>query len=409
MTPRRRAQWAWALNGWANHGFATTVLVAFFPIFLDRYWAKDVAGTVSTAYLAVANSGSGVVVMILAPFLGVLADRRGWKKLLLGAFTALGVMATGALALIGSGQWPWALAVFALASIGFFTSFSFFDALIVHVALPHETDRVSAFGYAIGYLGGGLIFLLDVLAVLHPKWFGLRDATVAIRLSYVSVAIWWAVFSLPLFFYVPEAAAIAEPPGFRELRSTIARIARNAPVRNFLIGYWIYIDALGTVQQMAVDYGAKLGFPTDSLIKALLLVMFISFPAALGSGWLAERLGTRRTINIGLAVLVGVSGWSYFLRTVNQFYGMAALVGLVQGGVQALSRSFYARLIPQSRSGEYFGFYNLIGKFAAVLGPIVVGFVALTTGNQRLSILPLMVAFILGGRFLAKADVASSR
>jgi len=402
MTPQRRAQWAWAFNGWANHAFATTILVAFFPIFLDKYWAKDVAGTLSTAYLAFANSGAGLVVMVLAPWLGAVADRRGSKKLFLGGFTVLGVIGSAALALVGEGQWPWALAVFALASIGFYVSFSFYDALLMDVSEPEESDRISAFGYAIGYLGGGLIFLLDVVMVLHPAWFGLASAVVATRIAFVTVAVWWALFSLPLFRYVPEAPPTAEPSGWRELWATVREIAGHASLRNFLIGYWIYIDALGTLQQMAVDYGTKLGFPTDSLIKALLLVMFISFPAALGFGWLAGRIGARRSIYVGLAGLVGVSGWSYFMQTVEQFYGMAAVVGLVQGGVQSLSRSFFSRLVPAGKGGEYFGFYNFIGKFAAVLGPLIVGGMVLITGDQRLSILPLMVSFIVGAIFLAR-------
>lgn len=402
MTPRRRAQWAWAFNAWANHAFATTVLVAFFPIFLDKYWAQDLAGTVSTAYLAFANSGAGLVVMVLAPWLGAVADRRGSKKHFLGGFTVLGVVGTAGLALIGQGQWPLALTVFALSSIGFYASFSFYDALLMDVAQVEESDRVSAFGYAIGYLGGGLIFLLDVVMVLHPAWFGLGSTIAATRVAFVTVAVWWALFSLPLFHSVREAPPTVEPSGWSELWATVRKIFGNAPLRNFLIGYWIYIDALGTLQQMAVDYGAKLGFPTDSLIKALLLVMFISFPAALGFGWLATRIGARRSIYIGLLGLIGVSGWSYFMQTVAQFYGMAAVVGLVQGGVQSLSRSFFSRLVPAGKSGEYFGFYNFIGKFAAVIGPLIVGGVVLLTGDQRLSIFPLMVSFIVGAIFLAR-------
>ncbi|MBX6421698.1 MAG: MFS transporter [Nevskia sp.] len=398
----RRAQWAWSLNGWANHAYATTVLVAFFPIFFDKYWAKDLPGTVSTGYLGLANGCAGAVVMVLAPWLGAVADRRGWKKRFLGLFTALGVVASAALALIGEGQWQLALAVFGLSSIGFFGSFSFFDALLVEVARPEESDRVSAFGYAMGYLGGGLIFLFDVLLVLHPAWFGLADAVAATRAAFLSVALWWALFAWPLFRYVPEAQPTSEAAGWRELWHTMRTIARDPPVRTFLLGYWIYIDALGTLQQMAVDFGAKLGFSSSALIQALLLVQFISFPAALGFGWLADRIGTRRAIYLGLAGLVVVSGWSYFLHTERQFYAMASLVGLVQGGVQSLSRSYFSRLIPREKSGEYFGFYNFIGKFAAVIGPLVVGAVAVFSGNQRLSIFPLIVSFALGGWLLSR-------
>lgn len=406
---RRQAQWAWALNGWANHAFATTILVVFFPIFFDRYWAESLSGPISTACLGVANSASGIAVMVLAPLLGALADRRGWKKRMLGFFTLLGVAASAGLAFIGRGEWLWALLVFVVGSVGFFTSSSFFDALLMQVASAEESNRVSSFGYAVSYLGGGLIFLLDVIAVLRPHWFGLKDGTMAVRAGFASVAVWWALFSLPLFHYVPEGPKTREPTGFQELHNTVLKIFRDLPVRNFLIGYWIYIDALGTVQQMAVNYGAKLGFPTDTLMKAMLLVMFVSFPASIAYGRLADWIGTRLAIGSGLVALAGVSVWSYYLHTIAQFYGMAAVVGLVQGGVQALSRSFFSRLIPSGQSGEYFGFYNMIGKFAAVVGPLLVGLVALTTGSQRFSVLPLAVAFGIGGLFLAKVDETNAR
>ncbi|HEU0198433.1 MAG TPA: MFS transporter, partial [Nevskiaceae bacterium] len=402
VTRRRKAQWSWALTAWANHGYATTVLVAFFPIFLDKYWAAGVAGSTSTAFLALANGVASLAVMVLAPTLGVVADRYAAKKRFLAAFTALGVVATAGLALVGHGQWPVAIGVFALSSIGFFASYSFLDALLPDVADPMETDRVSAFGYAIGYLGGGLIFLIDVLLVLFPHAFGLPDKVVATQVAFVSVALWWVVFTLPLFWHVREAPPRKGESAWAELKATATSLMKDPSLRCFLIGYWLYIDALGTLQEMAVDYGAKLGFPTDSLIKALLLVMFVSFPAALFFGWLAGRIGTRRAIYVGLAALIFVCGWSYFMRTVGQFYVLAAVVGLVQGGVQSLSRSYFARLVPPGKAGEYFGFYNFLGKFAAVLGPFIVGTVVLVTHDQRLSIFPLAVSFAVGAWLLSR-------
>lgn len=399
---KRGARWAWALSSWANHAYATTVLVAFFPIFLDKYWARGLAGTTSTAYLAAANGVASAVVMVAAPWLGALADRRGWKKPLLMGFTLIGAIATGALAVVGESGWRWALPLFALASVGFFAGYSLIDALLLQVARDDELDRVSAFGFAVGYLGGGLIFSVAVVLVLHPGWFGLTDAVVATRWTFVGVAVWWLAFTLPLLRWVPEGPRAVEPAGWRELWATIRRLAGDPPARNFLIAYWIYIDALGTLQQMAADFGAKLGFPSDALIKALLLVQFVSFPAALGFGWLGERIGTRRALYLGLGVLIGVSLWSYFMRNVGQFYQLAVLVALVQGGVQSLSRSFFARLVPAGKGGEYFGFYNFLGKFAAVIGPFVVGAVALFSANQRLVIVPLAASFIVGLLLLAR-------
>lgn len=397
---RRRAQRAWALTAWANHGFATTVLVGFFPIFLNKYWGAELPGTRSTLYLGLTNSAASLIVMLLAPWLGALADRRGQKKLWLGLFTALGVVATALLALIGRGAWQWALPVFALASVGFYAGSSFQDALLVNVAAPTEANRVSAYGFAAGYLGGGLLFLLNVLLVLHPAWFGIVDAVAATRVAFVDVALWWALFTLPVFRHVPEAVPTVEPPGWKELWATIRKVMADKTVRGFLFAYWLYIDGIGTLQQMAVDFGAKLGLPTSALIQALLLVQFVAFPSALYFGRLGDRIGARRAILIGLGVFVFVTGWALFLQSAWQFYVLAVLVGLVQGGVQSLSRSLYSRLIPRERSGEYFGFYNMLGKFAAVLGPLLVGATAAISGSSRIGVASLMLLFLAGGTLL---------
>ena len=402
MGSRRAAQWAWGLTAWANHAFITTVAVGLFPIFFDKYWASGLSGTTSTFYLGLTNSSANFAVMLIAPWLGALADRRGQKKLWFGMFTLLGVIATARLALVGRGQWELALLAYGLGSVGFWAGSSFQDALITQVAEPPESNRVSAFGFALGYLGGGLLFVVNVLLVTHPAWFKLRDAAAAMRVAFLGVAVWWLLFSVPLFRYVREAPPVAERTSWHELVETMRRVLRDRPVLNFLLGYWLYIDGISTVQLMAVDFGTKLGFPSNALITALLLVQFISFPCALLFGRLGDRIGTRRAIYLGLAVFVGLTGYAYFMRSVSQFYVLAAIVGTVQGGVQALSRSYFMRLIPRERSGEYFGFYNMLAKFAAVLGPAAMGIVALTTGNQRLSILVLILFFVIGGWLLSR-------
>ena len=402
MSSKRAAQWSWALTAWANHAFATTVLVGFFPIFFDQYWASKLPGTTSTFYLGLTNSSAAFIVMLLAPWLGALADRRGEKKLWFGLWTAVGALATAVLSLIGEGHWSWALIVFALGSIGFFAGSSFQDALIVQVADAHQTNRVSSPGLALGYLGGGLLFLFNVLLVKYPHWFHIASASVAIRIAFVDVAVWWILFSLPLFRYVREAEPTASATGWRELWRTLRGVLRNRPVLNFLLAYWLYIDAIGTLQQMAVDFGIKLGFSPNALIQALLLVQFVSFPCALLFGRLGDRIGTKRAIYLGLAVFVALTFYAYFMHSERQFYILAAIVGTVQGGVQALSRAYFARLIPRDRAGEYFGFYNMLAKFAAVLGPLAMGTVAIATGNQRLSILVLELFFIGGAILLAR-------
>ncbi|MGA2024461.1 MAG: MFS transporter [Steroidobacteraceae bacterium] len=404
MTPRRASQWAWALTAWANHAFVTTVLVGLFPIFFDRYWATSLPGTTSTFFLGLTNSSASFIVMLLAPWLGALADRRGRKRRWFGACTVMGALATAWLAFIGAGQWPLALIVFGLASMGYFAGSSFQDALIVQVASGAESNRVSALGFALGYLGGGVLFLLNVLMVLHPQWFLLSSATAATRIAFLDVALWWLLFTLPLFRYVAEPPPTSELAGWRELWSTIRTVLRDRPVLNFLLAYWLYIDGIGTVQQMAVDFGVKLGFATSTLIQALLLVQFVAFPFALLFGRLGDRIGAKRAIYLGLAVFTAVTVLAYFMREEWQFYLLAAIVGTVQGGVQALSRSYFARLIPAERAGEYFGFYNMLAKFAAVLGPLLMGVVAIATGNQRLSILALALFFILGAWLLSRVQ-----
>jgi UMF1 family MFS transporter len=320
-------------------------------------------------------------------------------------FTLIGVLGTAALALIGKGDWPMAIAVFALASVGFFGSLTFYDALLVSVASDEESDRVSAWGFALGYLGGGLLFLVNVLMVLHPAWFGLHDKVAATRAAFLSVAAWWALFSIPLFLRVKESPRTdSSATGWREIWLTLKKITQHRPVWMFLFAYWLYIDAVGTLAQMAVDFGLALGLASDSLIKALLLVQFVSFPAAVGFGYLAGVIGTRRALYVGLAVYIGVTCWAYFMQTESQFYWMAAAIGLVQGGVQSLSRSYFSRLIPREQAGEFFGFYNMLGKFAAVLGPLTVGIVGSLTGNPRLAILALLVFFVVGAGLLSRVD-----
>lgn len=404
MSPRRREQWSWALYDWGNSAFATTVLAGFFPIFFAQYWAVGLPEGERTWWLGWAGSIASIVVMVLAPVLGGMADRRGFKKRYLGVATGLGAISTAALACVGHGAWVPALILFGLGSIGFFTAISFYDALLVDVAEPAEMDRVSALGYGAGYLGGGLLFALNVWMFQSPSAFGLADGAQAILYSFVMVGLWWVMFSLPLFRYVSEARApLQAGSDWQQLRATFGKALRMQPVWMFLLAYWLYIDGVDTIIRMAVDYGIKLGFEPGALIKALLLVQFIGFPAAILFGRLADRFGTRGMIYVALAVYVAVTLWAYTLQTETQFYWMAAVIALVQGGVQSLSRSFYARLIPAAEAGQFFGLYNMLGKFAAVLGPLALGYTALAfPDNQRLSVLALLPFFVFGGLLLSR-------
>jgi UMF1 family MFS transporter len=402
VTPKRASQWAWALTAWANHAFVTTVLVGLFPIFFDKYWAAALPGTSSTFYLGLTNSAASFIVMLLAPWLGTLADQHGRKKRWFGLCTWLGALAIAVLALIGAGHWVLALLMFGLGSLGFWAGSSFQDALIVQVAEPEEANRVSALGFALGYLGGGLLFAFNVLLVQFPERFHLPNAVAAMRVAFLDVALWWVIFTLPMFRYVSEAPPTNALAGWRELWTTVRGVLRDKPVLNFLLAYWLYIDGIATLQQMAVDFGVKLGFGTNTLIQALLLVQFIAWPSAVLFGRLGDWIGAKRAIYLGLAVFFAVTVYAYFMHAEWQFYLLAGVVGTVQGGVQALSRSYFAGLIPRERAGEYFGFYNMLAKFAAVLGPLVMGVVAITTGNQRLSIVALTVFFVLGAWLLSR-------
>lgn len=405
-----RTQFAWACYDWANSAFATTVLVGLFPVLFNSYYATGVDPGLSTFYLGVfGNSLAAAIVMLVAPTLGVIADRHGLKKTFLAAFTALGVIGTTGLFFVGEGQWGTAIALFSLACVGFFGGLGFYDALLVNVAPLAQRDRVSAFGYGLGYLGGGALFVVNVLMVLRPEMFGIADKASAVKWSFVSVALWWVLFSLPLFLKVPEPRRVAGGAmGWREIAAVMKRILGMKPVLMFLLAYWLYIDAVGTVAQMAVDFGIKLGFASDALIKAILIVQFVSFPAALAFGWIGGRFGTRNGIYLGLAVYVLVTSWAWFMRTERDFYFMAATVGLVQGGVQSLSRSYFARLIPAESAGQFFGFYNMLGKFAAVLGPLVVGVTAALTGNPRLALFTLVFFFLAGGFLLSRVNESAA-
>ncbi len=402
-----RSVWSWAWYDWANSAFATTVMAGFFPIFFKNYWSAGTAVTESTWYLGVANSCAGIIVVLLAPMLGAIADRGGAQKKFLGLFAVLGTTMTAALYFVAQGQWGLAAACYIGATLGFLGGNIFYDALLVSVARPQEREMVSSLGFALGYLGGGLLFALNVLMTLQPAWFGLTDAAQAVRLSFISVAVWWLLFSLPLFLWVgerhaapPVAVLTAVRQGLGQLAATMRSLRHYRQVMLFLVAYWLYIDGVDTIVLMAVDYGLSLGFQASDLITALLITQFVGFPAALLFGRLGSRLGARTGIYLALLVYIAVTLIAYGIHELRQFYLLAVMIGLVQGGVQALSRAFYSRLIPQDKAAEFFGFYNMMGKFAVVLGPLLMGWAARASGDPRSGILVIIVLFIAGGLLL---------
>lgn len=412
----KRGARAWALYDWAQSAFSTTVVAGFFPVFFKEYWSAGVDAGTSTLQLGIAHSASSLALALIAPMLGTLADKMHGKKRFLFAFTAAAVMLTAVLFFIPKGAWFAAALVFALASLAYAATNIFYDALLVNVADDAHAHRVSSQGYAWGYLGGGVLFALNVAMVLKPQWFGLGDSTQAVRVSFLSVALWWALFALPLFVRVREPRATGAPPFGACMRASVVELVHTArairrikPVLWFLAAYWLYIDAVGTVIRMAVDYGLALGFGAAQLLSALLMTQFVAFPAALLFGRIAERFGAKAGIFIGIGVYIAISLWAMAITAPWEFYGIATGIGLVQGGVQALSRSLYARLIPVEKAGEFFGFYNMLGKFAAIVGPVFMGAIAAATGNPRWSMLALLILFVAGAALLTRVREPPAR
>jgi len=398
---------SWAMYDWANSSFATTVMAGFFPVFFQKFWSTDVTATETTARLGYGSAIAGAVIAILAPILGAIADRGGSRKKFMFFWTLIGVAATGALYFTAKGDWVGALTCFVLATIGFNGGIVFNDALLLDVAQPGELDRVSAFGYSLGYLGGGLLFLVNMLMVLKPSAFGLADAAAAVQVSFLTVAAWWLIFTIPVMRGVRESAPgdklgmiAAVGVGFRELGSTIAHVRQYRTLVLFLFAYWFYIDGVNTIIKMAVNYGTALGLDTSMLLVALLVTQFVGFPAALLFGWLGDRIGPRQSILIGLVVYAAITVYAYFLDSTVEFFVLAVAVGFVQGGVQSLSRSLFGRLVPEGKNAEFFGFFNMMGKFATVLGPLLIAIVAGITHNERASIISLVLLFVIGGVLL---------
>lgn len=399
---------AWALYDWGNSAFATTVMVVFFPVFFKQYWSSDVSATESTFWLGITNGSASFLLAVLAPLLGTLGDRGGARLTFLLGFTILGVLTTAGLGLVGKGDWQWAAVLFALGSVGFWGGIIFYDSLLIDVAPRDRLDSISGIGYAVGYLGGGVLLAINVWMTLQPQLFGFADVTAAVKASLVSAAIWWAVFSIPIFLFVRERHVDASTrasfkESFAELVKTVREVRRYRPVMFFLLAYWMYIDGVNTIQKMAVDYGLAIGLPSSSLIQAILLVQFIGFPAALLFGWIGQRRSPVFGIFICIAVYTAVTIYGTVLDTATEFFIMAAATGCVQGGIQSLSRSYYGSLIPPDRAGQFFGFYNMMSKFAAVLGPFLMGVTALVSGSSRMAILSIVILFIGGGALLIVA------
>lgn len=395
---------SWALYDWANSAFATTVMAGFFPIFYKSYWASDLSNLESTAMVGYANSLSGLIVVLLAPILGAYADIGTKRKKLLLLFASLGILCTASFYFIPQGEWMLAAVLYAIAAVGFSGGNVFYDSLIVSVSDNENRNRVSALGYSLGYLGGGLLFLINVIMFLNPQLFGIESQSNAVLLSFFMVAVWWAFFSVPLLRNVKEEDSERENPrfiqalkqSFNEVYQTLSEVRKYKNVAIFLLAYWFYMDGIDTIVRMATAYGTDIGLDAASMITALILTQFVGFPSTLIFGYFADRLGFKKILTIGILIYILISIFASRITTAAEFYAMAIVVGLVMGGVQAVSRAYFSSIIPKDKEAQFFGFYNLVGKSAVVAGPALLAWISMIFNTPRAGILGLLVLFIPG-------------
>jgi len=412
----RRDLRAWAMYDWANSAFQTTVIAAIFPIYYVKVAAADLPGPVATSRFAWATTVSILIVAIIAPFLGAVADERPIKKRMIGLFLAIGATATAAMFFITRGDWMFALVLFVIGNVGVAASIVFYESLLPHLVGERELDSVSTAGYALGYVGGGILLAVNILMMSRPDWFLLSDRGVAVRASLASVAVWWAVFSIPLFRSVPEPpvtrrgqAGNAAVIAMRQVARTFRELRRYRQAFAFLLAFLIYNDGIQTIIRMATTYGAEIGLDDNAMIGALLVTQFIGIPFAFLFGLLADRIGAKRAVFGGLGVYAVITVLGYFMRSSWQFFALAILVGMVQGGTQALSRSLFASMIPRQKSSEFFAFFGVFERYAGILGPAIFAWVVERSGTSRNAILSVLGFFVIGAALLALVDVDEGR
>jgi UMF1 family MFS transporter len=410
-TPEQRA-WAW--YDWANSAYFTTIVTAVFPAFYATYAAHGLEPAQATARFGAITTISVAFIAFASPILGAIADVTGIKKKLLATFMMIGVTSAAAMVLIGRGDWRLASLLFFVGNIGVSGTTVFYDSLLPHVARPDETDRVSAAGYALGYLGGGILLLLNLAWILQPQAFGFADTAAATKASFASVAVWWLLFSIPLLRRVPEPAVVLEAgeqartnvvrAAFGRLGRTFREMRRYKHAFTLFVAMLLYQDGIQTIIRMASVYGAEIGIDQNAQIAAFVMVQFLGIPFSFLFGALGARIGTKRALFIALAVYTAATIIGYFMTTVTQFFLLAAMVATVQGGAQALSRALFSRLIPVHKTSEFFGFYAVAERFATVLGPLVFTLSVLLTGSSRLAVLFIIAFFAAGAALLAKVN-----
>jgi len=407
---------AWAMYDWANSAFQSTVITAVFPPFFSSFAAAGLPPAIATARFAWATTIAVAITAILGPILGAIADYRAIKKRMLAVFVGVGVVTTILMGTIGRGEWMYAALLFMISNIAIASSFVFYDSLLPHIAAPHEMDRVSTAGYAIGYFGGGVLLVINLLWILTPATFGIPDTVAGIKLSFISVGIWWLAFSLPLFRRVPEPRRVLEGDetatensvraAFVRVWETFHELRGYRQAFLMLVAFLLYNDGIQTIIRMAAIYGAEIGINQTAQIEAFVVVQFVGIPFSFLFGAVASRIGAKTAIFLALGVYTGISVLGYFMTAAWQFFALAFLVGTVQGGSQALSRSLFARMIPKHKSSEYFGFFSVFEKFAGIAGPALFAASVSMFGSSRAAVLSVIFFFVCGALVLTRVNVA---
>jgi len=384
--------YSWVLYDWANSAYATIVLAGFFPIIYAEYFAVTIDSSERTLYLGISNSIASLLLILLAPLFGLLADRFNKKKLFLSIFALISIISTFLLSFVSTNSYIIASMLFSISLLGFMMSNVFYDSMLIDFK-SNQFNKISSFGYAFGYLGGGIAFVLALFFLYYSGQSNI-ELIASKKIVFIFTSIWWSLFMLPLILFWRDDVK-HNPLNFSVLES-FKELFSNKKVFYFLIAYWVYIDGVDTIIRMAVNYGLTIGFSSNDLLLALLVTQFVSFPGTLIILKISDLFSIEKAIVFCLLVYLGITYFAYNLYSVQQFYLIATLIGFVQGGIQALSRSYFAALIPENRSSEFFGIYNMLGKFAALLGPIVVGMVTFYSSDSRVGIASISIFFIIG-------------
>lgn len=405
---KKKVTLSWVLYDFGNSAFATTVMAAVLPVFYYDVAAVGVKENLAASYWGYSQSIAVLIVAVLAPILGAISDYTAAKKKFLRFFAYMGMIASVLLGFVGEGDYIFASLLLIIGTVGFSGGNIFYDAFLPEIANEQDIDKVSSAGFAWGYIGGGVLLAINILMILKYDWFGIPNPTIASQVSFVTVGIWWFIFSIPLFHNIQEEkkhAVKRDRPyisiGFSRVVSTFRDLKQYKQLLIFLLAFWLYNDGISTIIKMATIYGRDIGIGGNSLIVALLITQFVGIPCTFFFGWLANKISAKKALTFSLYVYTGIVLLGYFMTSAIHFYLLAICVGIVQGGAQSLSRSIYGRMVPENKHAEFFGFYGISSKFAAIFGPFLFAVVGQLTGSSRNGIVSLLVFFI-GGIILLK-------